>query len=196
MATHVPPPVGEISAISHFAAVAREPQPGRQLDLIRRGGTRVSSVVPDARGCPTGSAPSTSCRCPIRRDSVSFERRSAPAPYLSLTHRLVVVRWREPDGKSQGAALRADRRRARPAHAVFRAAQRVDTCRIRARVRASARRRDEPSAQRRHRRRRRRLDHVRPSAHAGRASMDRHHRARARPLAGGSDRARAARTRA
>ena len=26
MATHVPPPVGEISTISHFAAIARERQ--------------------------------------------------------------------------------------------------------------------------------------------------------------------------
>ena len=30
-----------------------------------------------------------------------FRAAISPAPYLSLTHRLVVVRWREPDGKSR-----------------------------------------------------------------------------------------------
>ena len=124
-----------------------------------RGGSSISSARrlrgsasgSGRRGCPTGSAPLISSRCHTPRVSACFARRSAPAPFLSLTHRLVVVRWREPDGKPQDPAVRADRRRACPAHAVLRAAERVDSCRIRARICASARRRDEPSAQRRHR---------------------------------------------
>jgi len=100
MATHVPPPVGEISAISHFAAVARESQPGRQLDLI-------GEAAPEFRawfrgtGMPDWIGTFDLVALPYPTRFGLFRAAISPAPYLSLTHRLVVVRWREPDGKSR-----------------------------------------------------------------------------------------------
>jgi hypothetical protein len=98
MATHVPPLVGEINSISHFADVARERQPGRQLDLIRQAAPSFrewfrSTGMPDW----IGTFDLVSLPYPTRFGL--FRAAMSPAPYLSLTHRLVVVRWREPDGK-------------------------------------------------------------------------------------------------
>ena len=93
MATHVPPLVGEINSISHFADVARERQPGRQLNLIRQAarGFREwfrSTGMPDW----IGTFDLVSLPYPTRFGL--FRAAMSPAPYLSLTHRLVVVRWR------------------------------------------------------------------------------------------------------
>src|SRR5580704_10304654 len=98
MATHGPPLAGEINAISHFAAVAREPQSGRQLTLIREAapGFREwfrSTGMPDW----IGTFDLVSLPYPTRFGL--FRAAITPAPFLSLTHRLIVVRWREPDGK-------------------------------------------------------------------------------------------------
>jgi hypothetical protein len=100
MATHVPPPVGEISAISHFAAVAREPQPGRQLDLIREAAPEFRAWF-RGTGMPDWIGTFDLVSLPYPTRFGLFRAAISPAPYLSLTHRLVVVRWREPDGKSR-----------------------------------------------------------------------------------------------
>ncbi len=178
MATHVPPPVGEISAISHFAAVAREPQPGRQLDLIRKAAPGFREWF-RTTGMPDWIGTFDLVSLPYPTRFGLFRAAISPAPYLSLTHRLVVVRWREPDGKSRVLLFEpTDVELARRTPYFARLSESTPAG-IRARVRASTRRRGQPSAQRRHRHRRRRLDHLRPPAHAGRAPMDRHHRARA-----------------
>ena len=100
MATHVPPPVGEISAISHFAAAAREPQPGRQLDLIRKAAPEFRAWF-RTTGMPEWIGTFDLVSLPYPTRFGLFRAAISPAPYLSLTHRLVVVRWREPDGKSR-----------------------------------------------------------------------------------------------
>ncbi len=98
MTTHVPPPVGEISAISHFAAVTGEPQPGRQLDLIREAAPGFRSWF-RGTGMPDWVGTFDLVTLPYPTRFGLFRAAISPAPYLSLTHRLVVVRWREPDGK-------------------------------------------------------------------------------------------------
>jgi hypothetical protein len=98
MATHVPPLVGEISAISHFADVARERQPGRQLDLIRQAAPGFREWF-RATGMPDWIGTFDLVSLPYPTRFGLFRAAITPAPYLSLTHRLVVVRWREPDGK-------------------------------------------------------------------------------------------------
>ena len=98
MATHVPPPVGEISAISHFAAVARERQPGRQLDLIRQAAPGFRTWF-RTTGMPDWIGTFDLVSLPYPTRFGLFRAAISPAPYLALTHRLVVVRWREPDGK-------------------------------------------------------------------------------------------------
>jgi hypothetical protein len=100
MATHVPPPVGEISAISHFAAVAGEPQPGRQLDLIREAAPKFRAWF-RGTGMPDWIGTFDLVALPYPTRFGLFRAAITPAPYLSLTHRLVVVRWREPDGRSR-----------------------------------------------------------------------------------------------
>ena len=98
MATNVPPPVGEITAISHFAAVARETQPGRQLDLIRKAAPEFRSWF-RTTGMPDWIGTFDLVSLPYPTRFGLFRAALTPAPYLSLTHRLVVVRWRDPDGK-------------------------------------------------------------------------------------------------
>jgi hypothetical protein len=98
MATHVPPLVGEISAISHFAAVSRERQPGRQLDLIRQAAPGFREWF-RTTGMPDWIGTFDLVSLPYPTRFGLFRAAISPAPYLSLTHRLVVVRWRDPDGK-------------------------------------------------------------------------------------------------
>jgi glyoxylase-like metal-dependent hydrolase (beta-lactamase superfamily II) len=100
MATHAQPPNGEISSISHFAAVVNERLPGRQLELIR-------AAAPGFRdwfrttGMPDwiGSFDLISLPYPTRFGL--FRAALSPAPFLSLTHRLVIVRWHDPDGRQR-----------------------------------------------------------------------------------------------
>ena len=98
MATYVPPPVGEISAISHFAAVADERQPGRQLDLIRAAAPGFRTWFRNT-GVPDWIGTFDLVTLPYPTRFGLFRAAMSPAPYLCLTHRLVVVRWRDPDGR-------------------------------------------------------------------------------------------------
>ena len=138
MATHVPPLVGEISAISHFAAVARERQPGRQLDLIRQAAPGFREWF-RATGMPDWIGTFDLVSLPYPTRFGLFRAAISPAPYLSLTHRLVVVRWREPDGKPRVLLFEptdVDLARRTP---YFARLQRIDARGIRARIRASTR---------------------------------------------------------
>jgi hypothetical protein len=98
MTAHAPPPNGEISAISHFVAVGREHQPGRQLELIRQ-------AVPGFRewfrttGMPDWIGTFDLVSLPYPTRFGLFRAAMSPAPYLSLTNRLVIVRWHDADGK-------------------------------------------------------------------------------------------------
>jgi hypothetical protein len=98
MATHVPPPVGEISAISHFAAIAHERRPGRQLDLIREAAPGFREWF-RTTGMPDWIGTFDLVSLPYPTRFGLFRAAITQAPFLSLTHRLVVVRWRDPDGK-------------------------------------------------------------------------------------------------
>ncbi|MFI5287284.1 MAG: hypothetical protein ACHQ4F_13310 [Candidatus Dormibacteria bacterium] len=98
MATHVPPPVGEIQTISHFIPAAREPQPGRQLDLIRQAAPGFRAWF-RTTGMPDWIGTFDLVSLPYPTRFGLFRAAITPAPFLSLTHRLIVVRWREPDGK-------------------------------------------------------------------------------------------------
>ena len=98
MATHVPPPVGEIHTISHFGPAAREPQPGHQLDLIRQAAPGFREWF-RTTGMPDWIGTFDLVSLPYPTRFGLFRAAITPAPFLSLTHRLIVVRWREPDGK-------------------------------------------------------------------------------------------------
>jgi hypothetical protein len=89
---------GEIGAISHFEAVGHEPQPGRQLELIRRAAPGFRSWF-STTGMPdwVGTFDLVSLPYPTRFGL--FRAAMSPAPFLSLTHRLVVVRWHDANGR-------------------------------------------------------------------------------------------------
>jgi hypothetical protein len=98
MPTDALPPHGEIGSISQFAAVGAERQAGRQLELIRQAAPGFrdwfrSSGMPDW----IGTFDLVSLPYPTRFGL--FRAAMTPAPFLALTHRLVVVRWHDPDGR-------------------------------------------------------------------------------------------------
>jgi hypothetical protein len=92
------PPNREISAISHFAAASREPQPGRQLELIRQAAPGFRDWF-RATGMPDWIGTFDLVSLPYPTRFGLFRAAMSPAPFLSLTHRLMVVRWHEPDGR-------------------------------------------------------------------------------------------------
>ncbi len=100
MQTHIPPPAGEIRAISHFAAVASEAQPGRQLDLIRQAAPGFREWF-RGTGMPDWIGTFDLVSLPYPTRFGLFRAAISPAPFVSLTHRLIIVRWRDHDGKSK-----------------------------------------------------------------------------------------------
>ena len=182
MQLHAQRPAGEISPISHFTAVDGERQPGRQLELIR-------DAAPGFRewfrgtGMPDWIGTFDLVTLPYPTRFGLFRAALTPAPFLSLTHRLVIVRWHEPDGRSRTLLFEpTDVDLARRTPYFARLSDSTPT-RLRARVLTSSRRRGDASSQRWHGGWRRRLDHVRSPAHPGCAPMDRDERTRSRPVA-------------
>ena len=183
MTAHAQPPDAEIKAISHFVAVSGERQAGRQLELIRQAAPAFRDWF-STTGMPDWIGTFDLVSLPYPTRFGLFRAAMTPAPYLSLTHRLIVVRWHDTDGRPRTLLFEpTDVELARRTPYFARLSGSTPNI-VRACILASARRRADASAERRHRRQRRRLDHVRPSAHAGRAALDRHDRAGARSLGG------------
>jgi len=78
--------------------VRAEVQPGRQLQLIQAAAQRFRQWF-SSTGMPdwVGTFDLTTLPYPTRFGLWRAAR--SPAPFLTLTHRMVVVRWRDPDGK-------------------------------------------------------------------------------------------------
>jgi hypothetical protein len=99
MTTVVEPPVAQgLVAIDPFADVRAEPQPGAQLQQIPAAAQRfrqwfASTGMPDWVGTFELSTLPYPTKFGLWRAALS------PAPFLTLTHRMVVVRWRDPDGR-------------------------------------------------------------------------------------------------
>jgi hypothetical protein len=84
--------------IEHFAAAEAEAQPGRQLELMRLAAIEfrrwfAGTGSPDWVGTFDLSTLPYPTRFGLYRAALS------PSPFLTLTHRLMVIRWREPDGR-------------------------------------------------------------------------------------------------
>jgi hypothetical protein len=84
--------------IDHFARADAEPQPGTQLRLINEAAPLfrqwfASTGTPDF----VGTFDLVSLPYPTRFGL--FRAHLSPAPYITITNRLVVIRWREPDGR-------------------------------------------------------------------------------------------------
>ncbi len=94
------PPHAEIKAISHFVAVSSERQPGRQLELIRQAAPAFRDWF-SSTGMPDWIGTFDLVSLPYPTRFGLFRAAMTPAPYLSLTHRLVVVRWHDSDGRQR-----------------------------------------------------------------------------------------------
>jgi hypothetical protein len=98
MATHVQPPYGEMGPILHFAAAGNERLPGRQLELIRQAAPGFKDWF-RTTGMPDWIGTFDLVSLPYPTRFGLFRAAMSPAPFLSLTHRLVIVRWHDPDGR-------------------------------------------------------------------------------------------------
>jgi hypothetical protein len=98
MTGQVQPPHAEIKAISHFVAVSGERQAGRQLELIRQAAPGFRNWF-SSTGMPDWIGTFDLVSLPYPTRFGLFRAAMTPAPYLSLTHRLVVVRWHDSDGR-------------------------------------------------------------------------------------------------
>src|ERR1700686_3753592 len=128
-------PTTTFTRIEHFNTADAEPQPGRQLELVRAAAeefrrwfvgtgtpewigtfdlstlpypTRVGLVPPaneESRpalvgtGTPEWIGPFDLSTLPYPTRFGLFRAALSPSPFLTLTHRLMVIRWREPDGR-------------------------------------------------------------------------------------------------
>jgi hypothetical protein len=98
MTTVADPPVAGFVSVDHFAAADAEAQPGRQLELVR-GAAAAFRTWFTATGMPDWIGTFDLVTLPYPTRFGLFRASLSPAPFLTLTHRLVVVRWREPDGR-------------------------------------------------------------------------------------------------
>jgi hypothetical protein len=97
--TTAPLPAGW-QRIDHFAAADAEPQAGAQLTLVRQAAPRfrdwfATTGTPDY----VGTYDLVSLPYPTRFGL--FRAHLTPAPFLTITNRLVVIRWHEPDGRAR-----------------------------------------------------------------------------------------------
>jgi hypothetical protein len=84
--------------VDHFAGGDAEPQPGTQLRLINEAAPRFREWFAGT-GTPdfVGTFDLVSLPYPTRFGL--FRAHLSPAPYITITNRLFVIRWRDPDGR-------------------------------------------------------------------------------------------------
>ena len=87
-----------LTRISHFDALDAEPQPGRQLGLIPEAAGAFREWF-RATGKPDWIGTFDLVTLPYPTKFGLYRAALSPAPFLTLTHRMMVVRWREPDGR-------------------------------------------------------------------------------------------------
>jgi hypothetical protein len=100
MTAHAQAPDAEIKAISHFVAVSSERRAGRQLEVIRQAAPAFRDWF-SSTGMPDWIGTFDLVSLPYPTRFGLFRAAMTPAPYLSLTHRLVVVRWHDTDGRQR-----------------------------------------------------------------------------------------------
>ncbi len=98
MSTLTTAPVSAFTPIEHFAAVDAEVQPGRQLATVRAAAAEFRAWFPGT-GTPDWVGTFDLSTLPYPTRFGLFRAALSPSPFVTLTHRLVVVRWREPDGR-------------------------------------------------------------------------------------------------
>ena len=99
MTTLSEPPAGiGLTPITHFAAASAEAQPGAQLAAIREAAAGFRSWFA-ATGRPEWVGTFDLQTLPYPTRFGLFRAALSPTPFVTLTHRMQVIRWREPDGR-------------------------------------------------------------------------------------------------
>jgi len=93
-----PPGATGLVPIDPFAAANAESQPGVQLEMLRRDASRFREWFAST-GTPDWVGTFDLVTLPYPTRFGLFRAALTPAPFLTLTHRMMVVRWHEPDGR-------------------------------------------------------------------------------------------------
>jgi len=84
--------------IDTFAEAKAEAQPGVQLDLIRAGAKRFREWFATT-GMPDWVGTFDLVTLPYPTRFGLYRAALSPVPFLTLTHRMMVIRWHDPDGR-------------------------------------------------------------------------------------------------
>ena len=95
-----PPATTAFSAIDVFAAATAERQMGTQLRLIREAAVAFRAWFPST-GTPDYVATFPLVSVPYPTKFGLFRAHLSPAPFVSITNRLMVIQWRDPDGRAR-----------------------------------------------------------------------------------------------
>jgi hypothetical protein len=98
MTTLVDSPIAEFTRIDHFEAADSEHMPGRQLELMRTAAASFRQWFAGT-GMPDWVGTFDLSTLPYPTRFGLFRAALSPAPFLTLTHRLMVIRWHEPDNR-------------------------------------------------------------------------------------------------
>ena len=98
MTTVVEPAIASLARITHFENADAEPQPGRQLSLVRAAAPAFREWF-RATGKPDWVGTFDLVTLPYPTRFGLYRAALSPVPFVTLTHRMMIVRWREPDGR-------------------------------------------------------------------------------------------------
>src|SRR5438270_3526388 len=98
MTTPLEPPVAPPTPLAHFGGLDAEVQPGRQLQLVGDAAVAFRSWF-RSTGTPDWIGTFDLVTLPYPTRFGLYRAAMSPVPFVTLTHRLMVIRWREPDGR-------------------------------------------------------------------------------------------------
>ncbi|TMF15149.1 MAG: hypothetical protein E6I33_07545 [Chloroflexi bacterium] len=97
MTTTLESPVAPLTRIDHFDGLDAEVQPGRQLQLVGDAAVAFRSWF-RSTGTPDWIGTFDLVTLPYPTRFGLYRAAMSPVPFVTLTHRMLVIRWREPDG--------------------------------------------------------------------------------------------------
>ncbi|MBV8195720.1 MAG: hypothetical protein JOY80_09350 [Candidatus Dormibacteraeota bacterium] len=98
MTTVLEPRTGALTRITHFDSADAELQPGRQLGLVAAAAGAFRDWF-RTTGTPDWIGTFDLVTLPYPTRFGLYRAALSPSPFLTLTHRMMIVRWHEPDGR-------------------------------------------------------------------------------------------------